>query len=81
MSYDPVRRVWGQVMGALLRTTGTSYLALNNSTYLANNLLSLPASVQIKNGSGTQVAYTTYGYDGTGSTQCFAETKRQLVAG
>jgi RHS repeat-associated protein len=58
------------VVGSLLRTTSTSYYALNNSTYLANNLLNLPASVQIKNGGGTQVAYTTYGYDGPGSPQC-----------
>jgi RHS repeat-associated protein len=49
--------------GSLLRTTAYQYEAFINSTYLANNLLSLPSSVQATNGSGTQVAYTTYGYD------------------
>ncbi len=49
--------------GASLRTTTTNYLALNNSAYLNNNLLNLPASVQIKDGGGTQRAYTTYAYD------------------
>ena len=51
--------------GALLRTTTTSYLALNNSTYLSANLLDLPSSVQVT-GSGPG-AYTTFNYDETGS--------------
>jgi hypothetical protein len=36
--------------GALLRTTTTQYEAFNNSTYLTNNLLALPSSVQITDG-------------------------------
>jgi RHS repeat-associated protein len=50
--------------GATLRTTTNTYQALNNSTYLTNNLLDLPASIKITGGS--QTAYTTYGYDETG---------------
>jgi RHS repeat-associated protein len=49
--------------GSLLKTTTTGYLALSNSAYLTNNLLSLPSSVQITDGGGTQRALTTYGYD------------------
>ena len=49
--------------GALLRTTINSYLAPGNSSYLANNLLDLRSSVQVNNGAGTKVGYTTYGYD------------------
>jgi RHS repeat-associated protein len=53
--------------GTLLRTTTSAYLALSNSTYLTANLIDLPSSVQIKDGGGTQRAYTTYAYDETGS--------------
>ncbi len=49
--------------GGTLRTITNTYQALNNSTYLANNLLDLPASTKITGGS--QTAYTTYGYDET----------------
>jgi len=52
--------------GPLLKTTNTAYQAFsgpNASAYLANNLLSLPYTVQTLNGSGTQVALTTDGYD------------------
>jgi RHS repeat-associated protein len=49
--------------GALLRTTTTQYEAFINFTYLTNNLLNLPSSVQITDGGGTQRAYTTYNYD------------------
>jgi RHS repeat-associated protein len=49
--------------GALLRTTTTQYEAFINSTYLTNNLLSLPSSVQTTDGGGTQRALTTYSYD------------------
>lgn len=52
---------------SLLRTTNTSYVWQspnpNYSSYLTNNLLNLPYSVQIKDGGGTQRAYTYYGYD------------------
>jgi hypothetical protein len=52
--------------GPLLRQTNSTYMALsgpNASSYLANNLLSLPYTVQLKNGSGAQMAYTQYNYD------------------
>ncbi len=49
--------------GPLLRTTTTTYQALNNSSYLNKNLLNLPASVQVTDSGGTQRAYTTYAYD------------------
>jgi RHS repeat-associated protein len=52
--------------GPILRTTNTNWQALsgtNAAFYLANNLLSLPYSVQVENRSGTQQAYTYYGYD------------------
>jgi RHS repeat-associated protein len=52
--------------GAPLRTTNTSYLAFSNSNYFNENLLDLASSVQVENGSGTQQAYTTYGYDESG---------------
>ena len=55
--------------GPLLRTTNTSYAwqgGPNSSTYLSNNLLNLVSSVQVKDGGGTQRAYTTYGYDESG---------------
>jgi RHS repeat-associated protein len=48
-----------------LRTTTNTYMALsgpNASSYLNYNLLDLPYTVQVTNGS-SQVAYTTYGYD------------------
>jgi len=54
--------------GGLLRQTTNQYMALsgpNANYYLYNNLLSLPYTVQVENGGGTQVAYTTYGYDET----------------
>ncbi|MBZ5695911.1 MAG: hypothetical protein LAN36_11200 [Acidobacteriia bacterium] len=49
--------------GPLLRTTTTNYLALNNPNYLNANLLDPISSTQIKDGGGTQRAYTTYSYD------------------
>jgi RHS repeat-associated protein len=49
--------------GSLLRQTRTNYLWQSNSTYQINNLLNLPSSVTILNGSGSQLSATTYGYD------------------
>jgi len=49
--------------GATLRTTNTGYLAFSNSSYLNANLINLVSSQQVTDGSGTQVAKTTYGYD------------------
>jgi len=54
--------------GPLIRQTKTTYMAFsgpNAYTYLTNNLLSLPYTVQILNGSGTQMAFTQYNYDQT----------------
>jgi YD repeat-containing protein len=50
--------------GTVLRTTTNTYQALGNSSYLANNLLNLPASIKVAGAS--QTSYTTYGYDETG---------------
>jgi RHS repeat-associated protein len=49
--------------GPLLRTTNSSYLALNSSSYLTTNLLNLPSSVQVTDAGAVQRAYITYGYD------------------
>jgi len=46
--------------GALIRTTTTAYMALNNSSYLGYNLLTLPYSVIV---SGSNMSTTSYGYD------------------
>jgi RHS repeat-associated protein len=55
---------WGQgAPGALLRQTKTTYQWQVNSAYLSANFLDLPASVQVLDGNGNQVALTTYGYD------------------
>jgi RHS repeat-associated protein len=55
---------WGQgAPGPLLRQTKTTYQWQINSAYLNANLLDLPASVQVLDGAGNQVALTTYGYD------------------
>jgi RHS repeat-associated protein len=49
--------------GALVRTTTTNYQAFGNSSYLANNLLTLPSSVVVTDSGGTTRANSTYGYD------------------
>lgn len=57
--------------GSLLRTTNNAYMALsgpNASSYLANNLLSLPYTAQVKDGSGNQMSLTQYNYDETART-------------
>jgi RHS repeat-associated protein len=55
---------WGQgAPGPLLRQTKTTYQWQVNSAYLAANLMDLPASVQVLDGTSNQVALTTYGYD------------------
>jgi RHS repeat-associated protein len=51
--------------GPLLRKTDYTYLALNNSSYLALNMLDRISSITVYNGSGTMVSQTTYGYDET----------------
>ena len=59
----------GTPPGNLLRTTVNTYMALsgpNSSSYLANNLLDLPYTIQVKNGAGAQIGYTTFGYDESG---------------
>lgn len=49
--------------GTVLKQVGTSYYWQTFSSYLAANLLTLPYTVTTSNGSGTQVAQTTYAYD------------------
>jgi len=49
--------------GPLLRQTATSYIWQSNSTYLADNFLAYPSSVQVLDGSSVQRAYTVYNYD------------------
>jgi RHS repeat-associated protein len=51
--------------GPLLRKTDYTYLAFNNSQYLALNMLDRVASVTVYDGSGSKVSQTTYGYDET----------------
>src|ERR1700733_10943964 len=51
--------------GPLLRETQTQYKAFIGSNYFANNFLSIPSSVVVYDGGGTQKASTTYGYDGS----------------
>lgn len=49
--------------GALLSQTLTTYQYQTSSTYKTNNLVRLPASITIQDGSGNQKAQTTFGYD------------------
>jgi len=49
--------------GPLLRKTITAYRGLDDVNYKNFNLLNLASSVTVQNGSGTQVARTTYDYD------------------
>jgi RHS repeat-associated protein len=49
--------------GALLRQTTTAYKYQSSSAYQTNNLVTLPATVTVKDGSGNQNAQTTFGYD------------------
>ena len=56
--------------GALLRTTTNSYQYQVNGNYLNANILDLPYSVQVTDGSGAQQAFTSYGYDEAPSRSC-----------
>jgi hypothetical protein len=47
----------------LVRSTANHYLWQDNSTYLTNNFVALPVSATIKDGSGTQIAQSTFAYD------------------
>lgn len=49
--------------GPIISTTNTNYLALGNSSYAKANILELPSSVIITDGSGNKCAETDYGYD------------------
>jgi RHS repeat-associated protein len=72
---DPFHALYGVVIsertydfgsgapGPLLAQTNTSYIAFSNSNYLNSNLLALPSSQTVLNGSGNKCAETTYGYD------------------
>jgi RHS repeat-associated protein len=50
----------------LLRRTDYTYLAFNTASYLTAHMLDRVASETVYNGSSTQVAQTTYGYDESG---------------
>jgi RHS repeat-associated protein len=55
---------WGTgAQGPLLRETDTTYVFQNDSRYTTANLITLPAAVITKDGSGTRVAETDYAYD------------------
>jgi RHS repeat-associated protein len=75
--YDYGTGTWG----SLLRQTVTSYYALNNSSYLTYNLLKIPSSVQVKDGGGTQLAYTTYAYDGSAVSSSGISTQHSSSPG
>ena len=49
--------------GNLLRTTTNAYEFQSNGNYLTANLINLPASVKVTNGSGYNCAETDYTYD------------------
>ena len=51
--------------GPLLRKTDYTYKAVSGNAYLTANLLDLVATKTIYNGTGVQMAKTTYAYDGT----------------
>ena len=51
--------------GPLLRKTDYTYKAVSGNAYLTANLLDLVATKTIYNGTGVQMAKTTYTYDGT----------------
>jgi len=50
--------------GPLRRTTTNTYLPFTNSSCLTANLLDLISTSTITDGSGTQIAKSTYSYDG-----------------
>src|SRR6185437_7934747 len=56
---------WGQngSAGPLLQETDTTYEYQVDSRYLTAHMPDLPASVVVKDGSGTRVAETDYAYD------------------
>lgn len=51
--------------GSLLKETARSYLFQSNSNYLNPGFFDLVSQTTIYNGSGTETAQTTYGYDET----------------
>ena len=66
--------------GSLLRTATNTYMALsgpNATSYLANNLLDLPYTIQVTGGGNS--ATTQYGYDETGLQT--SNVTEQKVAG
>jgi hypothetical protein len=63
--------------GTLLRKTVNSYLFQSNSSYKTLNMLDRVQSTTISNGSGQQVAQTTYGYDEGMSTLTGSNTSIQ----
>ena len=61
--------------GALLKTT------LTQLAPLGNNILGKPQSITIKDGSGNQVAQTTYGYDETAPTATSGLPQHSAISG
>ena len=55
-------------LGALIRQTHTDYKT--DTGYTALNLISLPIAVTVKDGGGSNLAITSYGYDGQSLTSC-----------
>ncbi len=49
--------------GSVLSTTNTSYWYVSHPSYVTANILDLPSSVVITNGSGYKCSETDYGYD------------------
>lgn len=63
--------------GSALSTTSTNYVALTNSAYINANILNLPSSVIITDGSGNKCSETDYGYDETGRLVTYTGTLTQ----
>ena len=61
--------------GALIRKTATAYYYQTNPLYLTYNILTLPYTVQVVDGSSTQKALTTYGYDETAPAPAYISTQ------
>jgi RHS repeat-associated protein len=64
--------------GAKIRSTTTTYQWQGNPTYLAANLIDLPASVVVTDGSGNKCSETDYTYDEPGYITQFTGTTIQF---
>ena len=59
----PVSTVYTDYSGAILKQESVTYQWQSNPSYLAANLLDIPASTSVLDGSGTTRSQTTYTYD------------------